>query len=94
MNNAVRHAHAKTISLRCEVLPSEFHLRIEDDGAGFARHPVQPHDSTGSQGHEGLGLTNMQRRIESLGGVFRLDSSSGAGTRIWITVPIEKLSPP
>lgn len=93
LHNAVRHARATTVLLRCEVESSEFRLRIEDDGDGFDPRSVRPGDSSGPEGAGGLGLTSMRQRIESIGGVFRLDSSFGAGTRIWITVPFENPSP-
>lgn len=93
LHNAVRHARAKHVHLHCEVVSSEFRLRIEDDGEGFDPHSVPPGDFSHFEPPGGVGLASMRRRIESIGGVFRLDSSFGAGTRIWITVPLDNPSP-
>ena len=54
-------------------------LEIRDDGKGF--------DTTRRRraGHEGL--TNLRKRATSLGGHARIDSVSGVGTTVRITLP-------
>ncbi|MEL7262843.1 MAG: histidine kinase, partial [Pseudomonadota bacterium] len=48
------------------------------------------------QGASGLGLRNMQERVEQLDGQFRILASAGksTGTVIEVTVPLTHLLPP
>ncbi len=78
VTNVVRHAHARTCSLRLEQRNGSCHLEIEDDGRG------------GSQ-NEGNGLRGMRERVEMLGGTLTRDSQ--AGTRLAITVPLKVIAP-
>jgi len=57
-------------------------VRIEDDGKGFT--PVR--------GVRGLGLIGIEERVAEMGGVLNLDSKPGAGTRIFISIPLRKAS--
>jgi signal transduction histidine kinase len=41
-----------------------------------------------SSPRSGLGLAGMRERVESLDGVFSLDSSEGEGLRVMISVPL------
>ncbi len=80
LSNIVRHAAARQIALQLAVTPVHVRLTIEDDGHGF--------DS--SQIPKGrYGLIGLNERVHLLGGKLRLESSSGAGTRIEVTIPLE-----
>jgi len=78
VTNVVRHANARTCSLRLEQQNGLCRLEIEDDGQG------------GSPG-EGNGLRGMRERVEMLGGTLNRDSH--AGTRITITLPLKEITP-
>ena len=80
VTNAVRHGDAENIGLRLEFEGSIFGMEIRDDGRGFAGTPPD-----GSSGH--FGLTGMKERAESIGGVLTVESHSGEGTRVRLTVP-------
>ena len=60
-------------------------LEISDDGKGFDAHAYfrKPPASAG------LGLIGMRERVAHFGGVFRVTSRVGAGTRIYVSVPTE-----
>jgi signal transduction histidine kinase len=60
---------------------------IEDDGIGF-----DPTALSGPAGNPGLGLAGIRERIESLNGNFEIFSAPGGGTKLFITVPQEKLN--
>jgi two-component system, NarL family, sensor histidine kinase DesK len=78
ITNVVRHAQARTCSLRLEQHNGSCRLEIEDDGRG------------GSPG-EGNGLRGMRERVEMLGGTLHRDSQSG--TRLTITLPLKEVTP-
>jgi signal transduction histidine kinase len=76
--NAVRHGHARSVSLELgngEVV----WLRVIDNGGGF--------DPTAPRSSQSFGLTSMRERTESLGGNFAIVSAPGTGTRIEVTLP-------
>lgn len=80
LNNIIKHAHAKNISLRIGRKPDSVSMEIFDDGIGFNL------DNASRKGC--LGLTNMRERALSQGWILEVESSPGNGTRI--KVEIEK----
>ena len=56
----------------------QLRFEVRDDGVGF----------TPAGTVNGGGLTNMRDRVAALGGVLRVTSSPGAGTRVRGTVPL------
>jgi signal transduction histidine kinase len=79
LNNVVRHARAQEVWLRLTVRDGWFVVQIEDDGRGLPASEPEP----GSDG-----LANMRQRIESIGGVFEVESKPSAGTRLKIRLPL------
>lgn len=81
LSNAMRHAHAKTITVRCMEHPSFYQLVVTDDGTGGIRTDAR--SATG-----GMGLASMRERVEALGGTFTAGSRVGAsGWRVFATIP-------
>jgi two-component system sensor histidine kinase DesK len=78
ITNVVRHAQARTCTLRLEQHNGSCRLEIEDDGRG------------GSPG-EGNGLRGMRERVEMLGGTLHRDTQ--AGTKLTITLPLKEVTP-
>ena len=72
--NAVRHAHPSTLRIRLGYERGEVHLRIEDDGAGFAPTAELA----------GYGLRSMRKRAESIGAMLQILSVPGRGTEVSI----------
>src|SRR6266446_4396690 len=64
VTNVVRHAHARTCTLRLEQQNGSCHLEIADDGRGGFEN-------------EGNGLRGMRERVEMLGGTLARDSQAG-----------------
>lgn len=84
VNNARKHAQAEHIWVRLKVSRDVLSLEIQDDGVGFNVGAVDAeYDRRGS-----LGLVNMRERAEILGGVVKIDSTEGRGTRITVLVPL------
>ncbi len=72
LGNIAEHAQAKHVLLQLRYSDAGLELRLRDDGCGF--------DVAGTlrQPREGLGLTNMRERMETLGGHFGIQSAPGA----------------
>jgi len=78
LNNALRHAQAREVSLRVRYDEDALVLTVHDDGVGFVP-PSQP-DALTAAGH--LGLIGMRERTSLAGGRFAIESQPGQGTRI------------
>ncbi len=86
ITNVIKHARAGEVRVRVrfDAPPDGFSLTIADDGCGFdAVAPLR----------RGYGLVNLRARLAECGGVCRLDTMPGAGTRVEFTVPSPALSP-
>lgn len=81
LNNAAKHAHARRVWVALAQDSRRLNLVVRDDGAGFI-----PPETPG----KGLGLRQMRRRAEAVGGGFRLDSRPGGGTSVTAWIPLEK----
>jgi signal transduction histidine kinase len=77
LSNVARHAGAGRIGIELEFGKDQVVLVIEDDGCGFD-------PASKLEGH--YGLRNMNERIRRVGGVLRIDSEAGRGTRIEVRV--------
>ncbi|MEI7900531.1 MAG: two-component regulator propeller domain-containing protein, partial [bacterium] len=82
LNNATKHARAEVVRIVVRVEDDELHLRVEDNGCGFA-----PENAGAAGTHEGL--ENMRRRMEELGGRFCLASRPGEGTKVEFIAPLQ-----
>jgi ligand-binding sensor domain-containing protein/signal transduction histidine kinase len=82
INNAVRHARARTIRVDLAFDAVSVRLSVHDDGRGF---DPRRGDSS-SAGH--FGLVGMRERADEMGGTFTIESGAGEGTEISVTVPI------
>ena len=81
LSNAIRHACAQTVTVRCMEHPSFYQLIVTDDGAGGVQ--ASSRNVTG-----GMGLGSMRERVEALGGTFTAGPRAGAGGwRVFATVP-------
>jgi signal transduction histidine kinase len=78
LHNIVKHAHASEVWLRVTATDSALHLAIEDNGCGFDR---APEDAWAD------GLRNMRQRLAEIGGTCRIESHTGAGTRVAFDLP-------
>jgi signal transduction histidine kinase len=84
LSNIMKHSEASELVLRLREHPGFYQLLIENDGVmaeSGSRGRVQFDDML----NRGIGLRNMQERVESLGGQFRLDVDKRF--RLFITLP-------
>jgi signal transduction histidine kinase len=80
LNNALKHARARSILLRLVAHDDWAHMQVVDDGVGC--DPALALTSGGS------GLGGLRERLRLGGGSFRLVSSPGAGTCVQVRVPL------
>ncbi len=86
LTNIERHSGASRVGVDLRGHRGGATLRITDDGVGLPEG--------GEQGAgRGIGLRNMQERMDQLGGTLRIHSSR-AGTEITAQVPLTHLLPP
>ncbi len=87
LGNISKHAQAQHVWLTLQYSNHGLVLELRDDGCGF--------DVVGTlrRAREGLGLTNMRERMETLGGQFRLQSTPGS-TVLSATLPNAALKMP
>jgi len=81
LTNVARHAAAAHCRVRLMRLPDALRVEVEDDGSGF--DPSAAPVATG-----GVGLIGMRERATMLGGSLRIWSAPGAGTRLFVELPV------
>jgi signal transduction histidine kinase len=86
LTNIVRHARARRVSVLLERRPGWVSLIVEDDGQGFDADSVT--QAPGARGN--LGLLGMQERVSLVGGVLEIESTPGAGTAVFVRLPLEQ----
>ncbi len=79
--NAVKHGHARHVSIELRYEPVSVCLTVSDDGEGFASGQASP------TGH--FGLLDMRERAQSMGSHLQVESEPGRGTRIAVEVPVQ-----
>jgi PAS domain S-box-containing protein len=84
LSNVIRHSDAAGVKIRLADEGDVVTLAIEDDGVGF--DPRRPEPSPG----RGLGLLGLMERAAIIGGVARVESTPGEGTRVWVRIPISR----
>ena len=85
LTNAVRHGQAHAVQILLQRRNGNILTVIEDDGCGFDASRSEGSGSNG--GH--LGLLGIEERVALLGGCFRVESRSGAGTGLFVEIPLE-----
>ena len=81
MNNIIKHANASEISIQLVKHEAELSIVVEDNGKGF--NVSKTLNEAG-----GIGLKNIQSRINFLNGNVFFDSFPGKGTTVTIELPV------
>jgi len=79
--NVIQHANAKHLSVTLTTTAEQVQLVIEDDGRGFDPVQISP---------ERYGLVGLNERARLLGGSLTLSTDTGTGTRVEVTIPLER----
>jgi two-component system, NarL family, sensor kinase len=82
LTNIASHARASRVTVRLVATPEAVQLTVRDYGQGFDPSSV-PDDRHG--------IVGMRERVEMLGGSLKVESGTGEGTRLDVTVPLEGL---
>ena len=83
LSNAARHAGAQGQRVELRLEGGLLGLSIADSGPGFIWD-----QRLAQEGH--LGIVGMRERVESLGGVFSIDSTPQQGTRVVAQLPLQQ----
>ena len=87
LTNMVKHARAGVASLLLERHASDLRLIVEDDGVGF-----DP-DGDSEDQRPRLGLSGIRERLRLVNGSLQLEASPGAGTTLFICIPLPSARP-
>ncbi|WP_309642632.1 tetratricopeptide repeat protein [Flavobacterium sp.] len=76
INNALKYANPTQMMIQVKKIDNTISIEIHDNGDGFDLENVI----------KGNGLLNMEKRIESIGGIYKLQSEVGKGTSVSILI--------
>jgi signal transduction histidine kinase len=79
INNSIKHAKAKNITVEMNYQPQHFQLWVSDDGHGFDTNAL-------SVSETGIGLKSMHSRAALIGGNLSIQSSPFTGTTVAIKI--------
>jgi signal transduction histidine kinase len=77
LQNVQKYAQASSAAVQLREDAEQLTIEIADDGRGFDVTAIK----------RGAGLTNMEDRLDALGGTLQIQSSPGQGTTLRATVP-------
>ena len=78
VNNAVKHAQLSWLKVHLTITDQHMHITVEDNGVGF--DPIQK--------KLGFGLSGVDERARSLGGVVDINTAIGKGVRVCVSIPL------
>ena len=78
LQNVQKYANATHVTVRVRETDGELRFEVIDDGHGFDVERAQ----------RGAGLTNMEDRLDSLGGSLDVTSDPGHGTTVAVRIPV------
>lgn len=84
LTNVARHAQARSVTVELRQVAEQLHLRVRDDGVGFAVAPVREQALRG----DSLGLLSMEERASLAGGGLEFRSAPGRGTEVHAWFPL------
>ena len=79
LQNGVKHAQCKNLSINFCKSDGNLQITIEDDGKGFDV----------KKGKSGIGLKNIDSRTKKMGGNWNIKSKIGIGTKITVQFPVQ-----
>jgi PAS domain S-box-containing protein len=83
LQNVHKHADASRVSVLLERRDGHAVLIVEDNGRGY-----DPDGEVAAGSNKGMGVVNMRERTALVGGYVEIESTPGAGTTIFVRVPL------
>ena len=81
-NNIIKHANATEALVQLNRTEDVLSITVEDDGVGF--------DPNAGQNKSGMGMSNLQSRVDFLEGELNIESSNEKGTFVFIELQLAK----
>lgn len=85
LTNVIRHAHAKSVTVRVHKIADNVRLVVHDDGKSFQVERI-----LNSTTNKRLGLIGMRERVVMVGGELNIESEPGKGTTVTAVLPFRK----
>jgi PAS domain S-box-containing protein len=82
INNSLKYANAKNITVQLMKHDDMLILTVEDDGRGFNLESLKKETTS-------LGISNMRNRANAMSGEFTIDSSKSRGTIITVQISLQ-----
>ncbi|WNW02474.1 ATP-binding protein [Tenacibaculum sp. HL-MS23] len=79
LQNSMKHAACENIFVALKTTSNAIKFTLQDDGIGFNSKTIKP---------DGIGLKNIKKRTELVGGKMKLESQENKGTKLIIEIPI------
>ena len=78
--NILKHADAGIVNIHLVRRPKQLMVMVEDNGKGFDFNKLK---------NPGIGLMNIQSRVEAINGVLNYETAKGKGTLVTIRIPLK-----
>jgi two-component system sensor histidine kinase UhpB len=89
LTNVLKHASASLISILLEFKGECLRIIIEDNGHGFdAAAMLAENGALSADAVPHLGISGIRERLSMIGGSVMIESSPGAGTSLYVQVPV------
>lgn len=85
ISNALKHAHASSVTVTLRQAADHLEISVQDDGCGFEPEQAQRRD------RDSLGLISMHERADLIGAAFDVRSRPGEGTTVVVRLPLPQL---
>jgi len=85
LNNALKHSDAENVDLQLNWHPKNINLTIKDNGKGFDFY----HLNSITPWQKGIGLNNIEARINAINGFVNYHSKIGRGTEVEVGLNFE-----
>ena len=78
ITNIIKHSQAKEATIQFSQNEGVLTIMVEDNGKGFELNNTS----------NGIGLINIEKRMERINGELIIDSSIGSGTTVILNIPL------
>jgi PAS domain S-box-containing protein len=83
--NAVKHAGASLLRVKLLRSSSDIYITVEDDGEGFDVSALDKYSTK----RKGFGIFSISERLSHIGGVLKIESTKGKGTKAVLIAPLD-----